>query len=306
MMRVVIFCAYFLGLSLIGHGQQQTLYSQYLNSLFALNPAYAGNKDNIQGLITERRQWTAIEGSPHSQSLIFHAPVKKQKMGYGISIFNETIGAHGVIGIFGSYSYSIKTRHSALSFGLRAGGYNFRIDASRMNYRLDDDPSALTNLQSNFTPTFDAGIHYYNKRVMMGLVVTNLSETRIGFVAENIVANNLTRHGYGYVGYVIDLSEMWRFQPSLMAKVSAAAPFNMDANATFIYKAKVGLGLSYRTSNSIVAIAQLFLGKNFRIGYAFDYPTNVIRASALGGSHEVFLGFDLNKKNPGLVNPRYL
>jgi type IX secretion system PorP/SprF family membrane protein len=306
MMRVVIFCAYFLGLSLIGHGQQQTQYSQYLYSLFAINPAYAGNRDNVQGVLTERRQWTGIEGAPHSQSLLFHSPVKRQKMGYGLSLFNETIGAHGIIGAFGSYSYSIKTRQSALSFGLRAGFYNFRVNTASVNYREDNDPSALVNLQSNFTPTFDAGIHYFNKRIMLGAVVTNLSETRITFVSDNIINNNLRRHAFAYMGYVMEISQKWKFQPSIMAKYAPSAPFNFDANATFIFQAKIGLGISYRTSQSVIAMAQLFLGKNFRIGYAFDYQTNMAKASALGSSHEIFVGFDMNRKNSGIVNPRYL
>jgi type IX secretion system PorP/SprF family membrane protein len=306
MMKLVGIAILILCITVGNFAQQQTQYSQYLYSLFAINPAYAGNKDNVQGLITERRQWTGIEGAPHSQSLIFHSPVKKQKMGYGISIFNETIGAHGIIGAFGSYSYSIKTQQSALSFGLRGGFYNFRVNAAHVNYRDDNDPSALVNLQSNFTPTFDAGIHYYNKRIMMGAVVTNLSETRITFVSENIINNNLRRHAFAYLGYLIDLSQKWKFQPSLMAKYAPSAPFNFDANATFVFLSKIGLGISYRTSQSVVAMAQLFLGKNFRVGYAFDYQTNPNKAAALGGSHEVFVGFDMNRKNPGIVNPRYL
>jgi type IX secretion system PorP/SprF family membrane protein len=286
--------------------QQQTQYSQYLYSLFAINPAYAGNKQAMQGILSDRRQWVGFDGAPRSQALIFHAPSKNQKMGYGINIYNETIGAHGILGAFGSYSYSIKSLRSSLSFGLRAGFVNYRIHSSRVLYRDGSDPSAVVNIQSNLIPNFDFGLHYYRERLMTGITVTNLSQSQLRFAAENIVMNSLSRHGFAYVGYIFDLAEKWKFQPSIMLKYTQAVPLNFDLNGTFIYNDKVGFGFSYRSNKSLVAMMQAYISKNIRIGYSFDYELYLNRSANIGGSHELYVGFDISKNKFSIMNPRFL
>lgn len=286
--------------------QQLSQYSQYQYSLFVINPAYAGNKDKIQGLLSERKQWVGIEGAPHSQSLNFHAPVKNRKMGFGISVFNETIGAHGTTSAFGSYSYSIRSAESSLSFGLRAGIYTYRIDESKVSYRDENDPSTLANYQSNFIPAFDFGMHYYKGNFMAGFSATNLTESGISSSTDNITTNNLKRHAFIYTGYVFTLSEKWKFQPNIMGKLAMNVPINIDFNTSFIYDSRFGFGLSWRSNNALIAMAQMWFAQNFRLGYSFDYELGLSQSTNISGSHELFFGFDFNKKSTSVVNPRFL
>ncbi|CAG5077917.1 PorP/SprF family type IX secretion system membrane protein [Parvicella tangerina] len=286
--------------------QQLSQYSQYQYSLFVINPAYAGNKDKVQGLITERKQWVGIEGAPHSQALNFHMPFKNRKMGLGVSVFNETIGAHGTISAFGSYSYSIRSAESSLSFGLRAGFFSYRIIQANISYRDENDPGALSNVQSNFIPAFDFGMHYYKRNFMAGFSITNLTESEIKLTGDNVTTNNLKRHAFVYTGYVFTLSDKWKFQPTVLGKLTLNAPVNIDINTSFIYDSRFGFGLSWRSSNTLVAMAQMWFAKNFRIGYSFDYELGLSQMSRISGSHELFFGVDINKKNASVVNPRFL
>jgi type IX secretion system PorP/SprF family membrane protein len=286
--------------------QQQTQYSQYMYSMFSINPAYAGNKNNTQLLLTERKQWTGIEGAPHSQSLIFHAPIKNQKMGYGLNVFNETIGAHGNFGVFGSYSYGITSPEGAIRFGVRAGLYSLKVNSNNITYREGNDPGRITNIQSNIIPSFDAGIHFYKKNMVGGIVLSNLTESKIKFESDNIIRTNLERHFFAYAGYLFSLTDKWMFQPSTMIKYITNSPINIDFNTNFIYNDKIGVGASYRTSRSIVIMTQFFIAKNFRVGYAFDYTFKLTNNANIGGTHEIFVGFDINKKVVGIMNPRYL
>lgn len=286
--------------------QQASQYSQYRYSLFVINPAYAGNKNNIQGMLSERKQWIGINGSPHSQALAFHAPFKNQKMGFGVNLYNETIGAHGTIGGFGSYSYSIKSPSSSLSFGIRAGFFSYRILSSSLSYRQGSDPSALNELQTNILPAFDFGMHYYNKRFMGGFSITNLTESDLKFVTDNIVRNSLKRHLFGYLGYIFNLSDTWQFQSTVMTKYTLNAPVNIDLNTMFICQSKFGFGLSYRSNQAVVAMVQMWFAQNFRLGYSYDYEFKLTQNTNISGSHELFFGFDLNKKNAAVVNPRFL
>ncbi|MCB9189629.1 MAG: type IX secretion system membrane protein PorP/SprF [Flavobacteriales bacterium] len=306
MMRVIWIILLLCSISAEYFGQQLSQYSQYQYSLFVINPAYAGNKDKMQGLITERRQWVGIEGAPHTQSLNFHTPFSNRKMGAGLSVYNETIGAHGTISAFGSYSYSIRTTTSSLSFGLRAGFYSYRINESKVDYRDENDPSALTNVQSNFVPTFDFGMHYYKGNFMAGFSAMNLLESEISLADNNIETNNLKRHAFVYTGYVFTLSEKWKFQPTVLGKLALNAPVNIDFNTSFIYDSKFGFGVSYRTNKAIVAMVQMWFAKNLRLGYSFDYEIGLMQSTTISGSHELFFGIDINKKNASVVNPRFL
>lgn len=283
--------------------QQQRQYSQYLYSLFAINPAYAGNRDFIQTLITERKQWTGVQGSPHTQSLMIHAPFNNRKMGLGLNIVNETIGAHGITGGMMSYSYSIVSPKSRLSFGLRGGGYSFRVMNDKLSYRDENDPSSLSNVQSNFTPVFDAGIHFHSGRFMAGAVVSNLVESNLKLINDNIVSGVLSRHMYLYTGYTFPINDVWSFRPSVFVKYVQNAPFNGDVNVSFVRNERISFGFSYRTSGSVIAMLQAYITENIRLGYAYDHFFNF---SNFSGSHEVVLGIDFRKKNSGIMSPRYL
>ena len=288
------------------YSQQQTQYSQYLYSLFSLNPAYAGTKNYVQALTTERYQWVGVKGAPHSQSFIIHAPLNQKKMGVGLNIYNESIGAHGVFGVFGSYSYSLRRRSSSLSFGLKGGIYSYRlIDA--MNYETENDPYGISNFQQTYIPSFDAGVHYTKKNFVIGGSVANLQESKLG--KDQIsggVSNNLKRHYYLYLAYMIIMNEKCNFRPSIMFKGTKAAPSYVDLNFGFIMDDKLHLGISYRTSKSIIGMVQYYITNNIHIGYAYDY--NYYLGPGLGsmGTHEILLGFDFRRAKSIMLTPRFL
>lgn len=306
-MRKLIF-TYFLFtiVPLIGSSQQQTQYSQYLYNLFAINPAHAGNKDYIQLSMSERNQWAGIEGAPHSQSFTIHAPLNSQKMGVGLNIYNESIGAHGVTGVFGSYSYSLRNSYSKLSFGIRGGIYNYRTNSSKVSYLDANDPYTLENTRTKPIPTFDAGLQYFNKNIRTGLSITNIQETSTFNLNSGALYNNLKRHLYAYFAYIKTLNENWKIRPSSLLKMTANAPVNIDFNLGFIYNNKMHLGLSYRSSKSIIAMAEYYINKNIKLGYSFDYDFNIISKTGSYGTHELMLGIDLNMRKSTLLTPRFL
>jgi type IX secretion system PorP/SprF family membrane protein len=295
----------FLGIlfSNVSLGQQQRQYSQYLYSLFAVNPAYAGNKDYIQTLITERKQWTGVIGSPHTQSLLIHAPFSNQKMGLGLNFLNETVGAHGMTNAMLSYSYSIVSSESRLSFGIRGGFTSFRLIKDNLTYRESNDPNSLDFLQSNFTPIFDAGMHYYRKRLQIGFSVSNLIESKANLVSDNIESAILKRHLNAYISYKFRMNDKWNFIPSMFLKTVVTAPLNSDFTLSLSKSDKLFFGVTYRTNSSIIGLFQLYITNNIRIGYSYDY---YMRFTTFSGSHEFVLGVDFNKKNKAIVSPRYL
>jgi hypothetical protein len=88
-------------------------------------------------------------------------------------------------------------------------------------------------------------------------------------------------------------------------KFTGAAPLNLDLNASFLIHDLLWLGASYRSDRSVVFISEFNITEYLRAGYSFDYGLNKLQ-NHHNGSHEVFIGFDLNLRGERSVSPRYL
>ena len=53
---------------------------------------------------------------------------------------------------------------------------------------------------------------------------------------------------------------------------------------------KIGLGVSYRTNQTILAMVETKIQSKFRLGYAYDMPFN------RPNSHEIYIRYNLKGK----------
>src|ERR1041384_1396501 len=112
--------------------QQDAMVSQYMFNGLYLSPAYAGvrNAPNITGSF--RKQWTALDGAPVTQTLSADQKIAKQ-MGLGLIIVNDKIGVTGQTDFYGDYAYHLKFgKELNLSLGLRAGVSNYRANLTSL------------------------------------------------------------------------------------------------------------------------------------------------------------------------------
>jgi type IX secretion system PorP/SprF family membrane protein len=89
------------------------------------------------------------------------------------------------------------------------------------------------------------------------------------------------------------LSEQFELEPSVLVKGTERTPFQVDFNAKAYYKKSYWLGVSYRSSNDIVAMIGFKVSK-FYMGYSFDYTTTNIKNYS-SGSHEIMIGFNIKE-----------
>ena len=66
-----------------------------------------------------------------------------------------------------------------------------------------------------------------------------------------------------------------------------------DINIRGIYQDNYWIGISYRSSNDIIAMLGLKINK-FIFGYAFDFTTSDIKTYS-SGSHEIMLGYNFGE-----------
>jgi type IX secretion system PorP/SprF family membrane protein len=297
-----------LGFMLLGesYGQQDAIYSQYMFNPFMINPAYAGSRDALSGTLLFRQQWVGIDGAPSTQTFSMHSPIGNQKLAGGINVVNDAIGPTRNTGAFLTGAYHFKLGKGKLSFGLRGGIYNSRLDRSKLNY---DNPADKFNNQGTtnaMAPSFDFGTYYYTSKFYAGFSATHLTQQKFAYDDYPTDAQVfLKRHFFFATGAAFELGKSTVFKPSVLLKYVDGAPLNYDVNASFLFKKLFWLGASYRSGNGVTFITEVNVTDFLRLGYSYDLVLNRLKKFTLG-THEIMLGFDLNIKKTKHISPRYL
>ncbi len=92
--RVKIFAVIFT-LTLLSHSafsQQDALYSQYMFNQFTINPAYAGTRNSMSGVLLYRSQWVGMSDAPKTVNLSIHSPFRGKKMALGFNLITDELG----------------------------------------------------------------------------------------------------------------------------------------------------------------------------------------------------------------------
>ena len=310
MKRIFITSALLLS-TLINFAQQDALFSQYMFNPFSINPAYAGSRNSLSGVMLGRYQWAGIEGAPKTAALAIHSPFKGKNFALGFNAFTESIGPSNNSGAFATYAYHIRMGVGKLSLGLRGGFFSTRLNSDRLTFVDPTDVNASREFLSDFEPNFDFGAYYYTRRFFVGASASHLnasSNTNASATSGNTfstLGTDLDRHYMLTTGVAIVNNPNLVFKPSILFKYVAGAPLNVDLNMSVLLSKVFWIGASYRSSGSLVAILEYNFTDFARLGYAYDYSIGKLRTYT-SGSHEIFLGFDLNMSKKKAISTRYL
>lgn len=297
--------------------QQDPQYSQYQFNQMVINPAYAGTKDALSAVIDIRKQWGGFEGAPSTQSFSFHGPLKKKRIGLGLSAYNDAIGPKRVTAAYANVSYILPiTSKLKLSFGLRAGFVNYTFDFNKMNYKDPGETNAYASMSSNkIKPDFDAGIFLKSNSFYAGFSATHLNSAYIyndkvsytnvsGSQIEYDLTYKLNTHIFGIISKGFSVNDNLVINPTIIYKGTSAIS-NVDANLNFLIKQRVWLGVFYRSDATLGGLVQVYVTDKIKVGYAFDMGMGKVQ-KRLGNGHEIMIGFDLNTFKSKMLSPRYL
>lgn len=122
-----------------------------------------------------KAQWTAIDGAPSMQAVTATYGSKNEKMGAGLSFYNETSGVIQRTNIKGSYAYHLPLSSNGdyLDFGVAAGLMDEWIDFSKV--RGDQSDMSLSNFnQRKIYLDADFGIAYRNQNIILQGAIPNM------------------------------------------------------------------------------------------------------------------------------------
>ncbi|MET3029286.1 type IX secretion system membrane protein PorP/SprF [Flavobacterium sp. UW10123] len=295
----------FMFFSIVSHAQQDAQYTQYMYNTIEVNPAYAGSRGALSVFGLYRTQWIGLDGAPETSTFSVNTPLKNSDLGLGVSLVNDKIGPTVENTLSADLSYTIPTSESwNLSFGIKGTANLFNIDINKLSYEDQDDPQ-FQNLKNKFSPNVGAGIYYHSDRAYIGLSVPNFIETN-RYDSDDVAIFKEKINYYLIAGYVFNLDrlEYIKFKPALMTKMVEGAPLQVDVSGNFMFNDKFVLGLAYRWSASVSAMAGFQVTKGMYIGYGYDHETTQLRKYN-SGSHEIFLRFEFFNNFNKMISPRF-
>lgn len=278
--------------------QQVPMYSHYYFNRFLYNPALTGSQDYGQAYLIYRNQWNKVPNAPTTKAFTLDGPLKSEKVGLGVSLFQDNAGIFNSTGGQIAYRYGLQlAKDHNLDLGISLGFLDNRIDFNQIFVKHPDDQVLLNQFKNGtgFDATF--GINYTYDKLSIGFSVPQVLANKLVYdqitnvsTITNDVEYGLVRHYIGTIRYDFDLTDKLKFQPIAMVRAVPGAPVQYDINAMFNYDEKFWLGGMYRSQYAATVSAATRINKQFVVGYSYDLAVNAYK-QYLRGAHEVMLGY---------------
>ncbi len=291
--------------------QQYPHFTQYMNNMSVVNPAYATATPAILNLGSlYRSQWTGIEGAPKTLTVFAHTPINK-KIETGISLISDNIGdgAKKETNFFADFAYilQLNEKHN-FSFGVKAGftSISTNFNGFRLNSGDIATDKAFAENVNETVPNIGVGAYYFTDKYYVGLSAPNLLSAE--HIKERSDINSFGPqeiHTYFTGGYVFDINESFKIKPAFIAIFVTGAPVSVDLTANVLYNEKFELGVAYRFNDSASILMNVNVTPNLRIGYSYDYTVSNL-SQFDSGSHEIGLFYNLDLLGKGYdKSPRF-
>ncbi len=289
--------------------QNQFHMGQYMVHQPFLNPASMASFNHLNAALFYKNQWTGFEGAPTIQGLNVSAPIGKKKSFIGLTLIHDKIGINDATEISGTYAYKLKTSlKSRLVFSLTASLNLIQSDLAELHIQDQNDPLFIANSPTFALPNFKFGSYFYKKKFYVGFAVPNILENKVvystglegeaGFNFDNL-------HYYLHSGYTWALSQKTDLNTSFLVKEVKGSPLQFDINAQAMFDKKFGIGVSYRSSQELLAMASFRLIPELLFSYGYEFNFAEL-GNYSSGTHEILLTYAFNPPSkPIIAIPRF-
>jgi len=168
-------------------------------------------------------------------------------------------------------------------------------EASSFNFFQRSQWIELQGAPQTTSFSFDQSI--LNKRAGWGI---QFYDDKIGVEK----ADGINIMGFLTSGIVILINEDLKLKPSTMIKMVEGAPIEADLNTNIWLRDIIGLGVSYRTGDAVIGMAEIQANQNLRFGYAYDMTISPLKFYNTG-THEIMIRYEIGNFKNKIKSTRY-
>jgi len=319
-----IFIYTFFVVSLVGSAldlqAQDPQYSQFYSNLVLLNPAFTGSGIGHRVALNYRGQWVGIPGHYKQVAFAYDVPVDflGSTNGLGISFTSDVAGEGNLrrLNVTFNYAYQLEIDdNNVLRFGLRGGIQQNSIEFFKLRFpdqinplqgftEPTQEPGAAAGLDNRIQEDIGAGIAYFNKAAFVGVTVDHITQPEERFydipLAAGIDARlpmKITATG----GIRIPLSASRRNRSAPDVSITPAVLYQLQGEFSqldlglYVNLEPMVFGAWYRNQDALIGLIGIQTG-NFRFGYSYDFTVSNLGQRVSGGSHEVSVVFEIEKR----------
>lgn len=303
------------------HAQHDAQFSQYMFNGLYINPAYAGYKEQWNLNMFYRTQWAGLPGAPKTFSAAVDGVVNEGRVGVGLQLVNDQLGAEKNTALYGTYAYRLPLDadgNKRLAIGLSVGFIQQQLNLRALNPASQNDALLMNAKGTSMMPDARVGIFYNSERFYAGVSADNIISGSFQKSDKLRTYLPLKPNMFYTVGCLVPLSENISLKPSILVKEDFAGPTSADLNAFVLFHEKLWIGASYRTavfnkdkisnslskSGAVAGMVDFFINEKLRIGYAYDQTTNGTGANSFS-THEVSINYTWANPKARMLSPRY-
>ncbi|MGD9929773.1 MAG: type IX secretion system membrane protein PorP/SprF [Mangrovibacterium sp.] len=284
------------------------VFTQYMNSMQTINPAYAGMWDKVGIQVFTRRYFLGQDKAPLVTSVSMYKPIKNDNNGLGLNIVEEHFGYEDRLTITADYSYQVKLDWKTyLRLGVKVGILNYNNLLTK--YKLDPwnypDVAFQDDVHIPAMLKWGIGGLVYSRDYYIGLSIPQLVENDFQANRNNFSSMAEVRYAYLLGGYFFGRQRQIRFKPTLMVKAAMGEPVQADFAANWLFFDKFWIGAMYRTNNTAAILTQFVMMKNIRFGYAMEMPFGKEIWKYQIGTHEFRLVYEYDFYKRPYVRKQY-
>ena len=284
-------------------GQQLPLYSNYMFSTFAHNPAYAGHKRRIDAILTHRNHMAGFPGAPTTQLFTASMPIQKYFVGTGVKIVHDRVGITRSTSFSGAGNYTLTLADGKLTAGLELGLQQYGIDWDQLD--LNDPDNALPATNTNVTVGNSAfGLFYDRENWYVGYSVQNLFRSKLNFdKTKSDEEARLKLHNYWQGGMAFEVNDRFAVEPHTLIKYVSRAPLQVDLGGFVVYNAMAGAGIAFRTGDALYFSLKYEWKEMLSVGYNYGIRVNSL-SPYTGSSHEFMISYFYQLLPPPIIKKR--
>jgi type IX secretion system PorP/SprF family membrane protein len=306
--------------ALISIAQQTPLTSLAYKDRFKIIPAYAGMEGTLMGSAIYRNQWQNLTGHPQGIDISIHCPIYKLGASMGLSLGKEEIGLESHTFIKPSFHKVSKINDFLITAGIEAEFYwtAFNSESARTpdgDYSGPDINHADPGLSNN------GGTHGFTDFGLSVYAIWN--RFHAGVAIEKILESNKDNKPYPWSNRrnltILCAADYMLFNLNFQTQVVLHSDFlklQSDLFTGIDYNGSIFGGIHMRgyNGNSLESLGLSLgfsLSKNIQLAYCHEFYIGSIPVSAVSGSQEIGLFYNLGKafglgKSPRIIHsPRY-